>query len=124
MAGNLALSKDGHDIIIGRGATRVSGANQVAQLVKCRLLTLFGEWKQDTTLGLPWFDGILTKNVRVADIETALANVIRNTSGVRQLISLNIDANFRERSLNVTFVALSVYGNISDYVTWQRPNTE
>lgn len=122
MAGNLALDSN-HDIIIGRGATRIDGAPRVAQLVKCRLLTLLGEWKQDTSLGLPWFDAIFSKTVRPADIESALANIIRGTAGVQQLISIDIDADFRARSLTVSFVAISDYGDISDYTTWQQSST-
>lgn len=118
MAGNLALDSN-HDIIIGRGATRIDGAPQVAQLVKCRLLTLLGEWKQDTSLGLPWFEGIFSKNVRPADIQAALASIIRSTNGVQQLISLDVDADYRERNLTISFIAISDYGDISEYVEWQ-----
>ena len=122
MAGNLALDSN-HDIIIGRGATRIDGAAQVAQLVKCRLLTLLGEWKQDTSLGLPWFDAIFTKQVRPSDIEAAIANIIRGTAGVQQLISVDINPDYRERFLSISFVAISDYGDISEYLTWQQSNT-
>ena len=122
MAGNLALDSN-HDIIIGRGATRIDGAAQVAQLVKCRLLTLLGEWKQYTSLGLPWFDAIFTKQVRPSDIEAAIANIIRGTAGVQQLISVDINPDYRERFLSISFVAISDYGDISEYLTWQQSNT-
>lgn len=122
MAGNLALDSN-HDIIIGRGAARIGGAPQVAQLVKCRLLTLLGEWKQDTSLGLPWFDGIFSKSVRPADIQAALANIIRSTAGVQQLISIDIEPDYRARTLTVSFIAISDYGDISDYVEWQQSST-
>jgi hypothetical protein len=121
MAGNLALDSN-HDIIIGRGATRIEGAPQVAQLVKCRLLTLLGEWKQDTSLGLPWFTGIFTKNVRPSDIQAALANIIRSTNGVQQLIDIQITPDFRARMLTISFVAISDYGDISEFVEWQPSN--
>ena len=121
MAGNLALDSN-HDIIIGRGATRIGGAKQIAQLVKCRLLTLLGEWKQDTSLGIPWFEGIFTKNVRPADIQLTIANIIRGTAGVQQLISIELDADYRARTLTITFTAISDYGNISDFLLWQQPN--
>ena len=121
MAGNLALDSN-HDIIIGRGATRIGGAEQIAQLVKCRLLTLLGEWKQDTSLGIPWFEGIFTKNVRPADIQLTIANIIRGTAGVQQLISIELDADYRARILTITFTAISDYGNISDFLLWQQPN--
>ena len=121
MAGNLALDSN-HDIIIGRGATRISGVAQVAQLVKCRLLTLFGEWALDDTIGLPWYESILTKQVRVSDIESAVANIIRGTEGVQQLLSIDIDTDFRTNQLNISFVAISDYGDISETVTWLQYN--
>lgn len=121
MADNLALDSN-HDIIIGRGATRIGGAEQIAQLVKCRLLTLLGEWKQDTSLGIPWFEGIFTKTVRPADIQLTIANIIRGTAGVQQLISIELDADYRARTLTITFTAISDYGNISDFLLWQQPN--
>lgn len=118
MAGNLKLGSD-HDIIIGRGATRVGGVEYVAQLVKCRLLTLLGEWQNDTSLGLPWYDGILSKNSRASDIQVALANVIRSTNHVRQLLTLEIEPDYRERKLSVQFTAISDYGDVTELVEWQ-----
>lgn len=122
MAGNLLLDSN-HDIIIGRGASRIGGVYQVAQLVKCRLLTLMGEWKQDTSIGLPWFDAIFTKQVRASDIQAAVANIIRSTNGVQQLISVDIDADYRSRKLTIQFSAISDYGSLTDYLTWQQFNT-
>lgn len=121
MAGNLALDSK-HDIIIGRGATRIGGAEQVAQLVKCRLLTLLGEWKQNTELGLPWFDAIFSKLVRPADIQAAVSNIIRGTVGVQQLLDIQIVPDFRTRQLTITFNAISDYGNIKDFMLWQQSN--
>lgn len=111
-----------HDIVIGRGTSRVSGAPMVAQLVKCRLLTLLGEWKQDQSLGIPWFDAILSKQVRPSDIQATVANIIRSTEGVRDLVDVQIDPDFRTRLLKLSFVAISDYGDISEFITWQQSN--
>lgn len=119
MSGNLMLGAD-HDIIIGRGATRIDGAAMVAQLVKTRLLTLLGEWEQDPSRGLPWFDSIFSKQVRPSDIQAAIANIIRQTNYVRQIISVDIDANYRTRLLTIQFTAISTFGNISELVEWQQ----
>ncbi|HEI0612417.1 TPA: hypothetical protein SIF59_004300 [Escherichia coli] len=121
MSGNLKLDSN-HDIIIGRGATRVGGVDMVAQLVKCRLLTLMGEWKQDESLGLPWFDAIFTKRVRPSDIQSAVANIIRTTNYVRQLIDVTLDADYRSRKLNISFTAISDFGDITEIVSWQQPS--
>lgn len=121
MAGNLKLDSN-HDIIIGRGATRVGGAEQVAQLVKCRLLTVLREWKFDQSLGLPWFESILTKNVKISDIQLAVSNIISSTPGVRQILDIKVNADFRERVLKIEFIAVSTYGKISGDALWPQSN--
>lgn len=122
MSGNLALNSD-HDIVIGRSAARIGGATFVAQLVKCRILTLLGEWQNDTSIGLPWFDSIFTKGVRVADIQVAISNIIRSTNNVREILSLDVSADYRARQLSISFSAISEYGDISELVTWQQQPT-
>lgn len=119
MAGNLKLDSN-HDIIIGRGATRTGGVEYVGQLVKCRLLTLLGECQNDPSLGLDWFNSIFSKNVRVSDIQSAIANVIRGTNYVRQLISIDVEANYRTRVLSISFAAISDYGDLNGVVEWQQ----
>lgn len=119
MAGNLKLDSN-HDIIIGRGATRVGGAEYVAQLVKCRLLTILGEWQNDTSLGLDWFNALLSKNTRVSDIQAAVANIIRSTNHVQQLLSIDVDANYKTRVLSISFAAISSYGNLNEILEWQQ----
>lgn len=119
MAGNLKLDSN-HDIIIGRGATRVGGAEQVAQLCKCRLLALLGEWKHDATIGLPWFDGLLSKTIRPSDIQVTVANIVRTTPGVQQVIAVNVETNRTDRIVTINFIALSDYGEITELVSWQQ----
>lgn len=123
MSGNLALDSN-HDIIIGRGATRIGGVEFVAQLVKCRLMTLLGEWQNDTSLGIPWFDSIFNKGVRIADIQVAVANVIRTTNNVREILSLDIVPDYRLRQLSITFSAISDYGDVTELVSWPQQSTE
>lgn len=118
MSGNLQLDSN-WDIIIGRGASRIGGVDMVAQLVKCRLLTLLGEWKLDEGIGLPWFDGIFNKNVRPSDIQAAIANIIRETNHVRQIIDLQITPDYRERVLSISFTAISDFGDVNEIITWQ-----
>jgi hypothetical protein len=119
MAGNLMLNSD-HDIIIGRGAARVDGAEQVAQLCKCRLLTLLNEWKLDRSLGIDWFNSVVSKRSSVADIQTACAKIIRDTNGVLALLDINISFDKSSRKVTINFDALSVYGDISEVATWQK----
>jgi len=117
MSNNLKLDSN-WDIIIGRGATRTGGLDFVAQNVKSRLLTLLGEWQQDRTLGLPWFEGLLGKQVKVADIQAAVANVISKTNNVQYVIRVNVQPDYSKRKVSISFVAESTYGQIEDSMTY------
>lgn len=117
MSKNLKLDSN-WDIIIGRGATRTSGVDFVAQNVKSRLLTLLGEWQQDKSLGLPWFEGLLGKHVREADIQLAVSNIISRTNNVLYVIKVNVEAEYSTRKVNISFVAESTYGQIKDSLTY------
>lgn len=117
MAGNLLLDSN-HDIIVGRTFTRTSGVELVAQSAKCNLLAVLGEWKLDKNLGIPWFDGVFRKGVSLADVETLVANVIRKTDGVLSLVSVTVTADFTERTVDIDFVAASVYGEVTGGTSW------
>jgi hypothetical protein len=117
MSKNLKLDSN-WDIIIGRGATRTSGVEYVAQLVKSRLLTLLGEWQQDTSLGLAWFDGLLDKRTKPSDIQVAVSNVIQSTKGVRYVNYINVTPDYPSRKVSIEFSAESIYGTFSDLLTY------
>jgi hypothetical protein len=110
MANNLQLDPNTWDIIIGRSTTRVSGLAYTSQLVKSRLLTILGEWKPDPTLGMPWFDSVMTKAPDISLIEGLILDVIIGTDHVLDVseISLNLDKS--SRTLNVSFSAISDWG--------------
>ncbi|MBI0275401.1 hypothetical protein I6H07_06075 [Hafnia alvei] len=112
MASNLQLDSN-WDIIIGRQTSRVGGVEYVTQLVKSRIMTLLGEWKQDKSLGLPWFTGLLGKHARASDIQSAVARVIINTNFVQNLISVDVLPDYVNRQVTVTFVAESTFGTTS-----------
>ncbi len=112
---NLAIDPTTGDLVIGRGAARVSGVTYVAQLLRSRLQTLLGEWEQDTSLGIDWL-GMLGRKAPVLEIERKLRTLIQETNNVRAIISLNINPDYRTRKLSVDFVVISTYGTISDIV--------
>ncbi|MGF6139032.1 hypothetical protein [Pseudomonas laurylsulfatiphila] len=109
MAHNLKLNSD-NDIIIGRGTSRVAGLDFTIQLVKNRLLTVLGEWKADSTLGLPWFSDIMIKAPDLSLVEGLLLSCIKNTPHVLDVISINLQLDKDNRVLNVSFEALSDWG--------------
>ena len=114
MSFNLKLDEQSHDLVVGRGAVRVDGIALTKQLVKCRLLTVLGEWEADTALGLPWFTEIMIKGQRLSIIEGLLRDCILGTDHVLELQEFYIALNKGQRVLNVTFVALSDWGLFED----------
>jgi hypothetical protein len=56
----------------------------VAQIVQTSLLLWLGEWYLDTTLGMPWIEGVLGKhNQATADI--TIQDYILNVQGVTDI---------------------------------------
>lgn len=118
MSFNLKLDEHTHDLVIGRqGAERVKGLALTKQLVKCRLLTVLGEWAPDTTLGLPWFDEIMIKGQRLSVIEGLLRDCILGTDHVLDLLSFNMQLDKVTRTLTVSFEAVSDWGEFDVVVT-------
>jgi hypothetical protein len=109
MAFNLKLNSD-NDIIIGRGASRVAGKEFTIQLVKNRLLTVLGEWKADTSLGLPWFSDIMVKAPDLSLVEGLILDCIKRTKHVLDVTSIDLSLNEKTRTLTVTFTALTDWG--------------
>lgn len=112
---NLMLDPLTHDIMPGRQITRVSGAQYVAQLVKCRLLTFLGEWELDRNIGAPWY-GVLERHYDISATRLAVKNIIETTSGVLVLDSLDLQADNRARQLSIQFTAKTIHGGISEVV--------
>lgn len=118
MSFNLKLDEGSHDIVLGRtGFERVNGIALTKQLVKCRLLTVLGEWAPDPSLGLPWFDEIMIKGQRLPILEGMFRDCIKGTDHVLDLLSLNLSLDVGSRTLTVSFEAISDWGEFEDTIT-------
>ena len=113
--GNLKLDSN-WDIIPGKGMTRVVGVEYIAQLVKCRLLTLYGEWDLDQTLGVPWFNDMLGTKTGLNSAQQIILNTITQTWGVYDVIAF--DAQYSNRQLNISFTAASIFGDFTSEVSY------
>lgn len=113
--GNLKLDSN-WDIIPGKGMTRIVGVDYIAQLVKCRLLTLYGEWDLDLTLGVPWFNEILGTTTGINTAQQIILDTINQTWGVYEVITF--DATYSNRQLNITFTAASIFGDFTSEVSY------
>lgn len=90
-----------------------SGANPVLQDILIRLRTFAGEWFNDNTLGVPWFQNILVKNPDVSLVNSILKNEILSTPGVLHLDSFTSKVSMAPRKLTVAFSCTSQTGTIS-----------
>lgn len=71
-----------HDIDWNNLTLTVDNLESVAQKIKIRLRTYFGEWFKDTTIGVPYFQEILKKGVSKDYVDTIFIDIIRDTDGV------------------------------------------
>jgi hypothetical protein len=102
---DLLLDLETHDLVLTRRDLElVRGADLVRQRLKQNLLTLRGEWFLDETVGLPYFDEILTKATTQDRIRQLYIREIIDTQGVEKLnsLSFNVDAKTRKGRLEFT----------------------
>lgn len=92
---DIALSK-ANDLVL------IDGAERIRQQIKVTLLTFFGEWFLDTTFGVPYFEVILIKNPRRAEIENVLRQKVRDVPGVSAVPSVEIEIDAATRQGRIT----------------------
>ncbi len=117
MTQQIALDSATNDIIKldGGGIARVADGRYTVQLVKCKLLTLLGEWRLDTTKGWINYEDF-KRNPDLFDIEIRAREVILGCKGVQKINSLNLVLS--ERVLTLTFQATTIYGGIDLTIPW------
>lgn len=91
----------------------VDGANAVAQDLTTRLRTVQGEWFLDQKIGVPYFRDFLVKNPNMRVIQTIIRQVIAETSGVKELVKLDISLDNQNRTLSIT-AALILFDAVID----------
>jgi hypothetical protein len=97
---DLKQDSSGHLVIEGNTIPTVTGADEVAQRIRQRWKTVFGEWFLDRTIGVPWFTKVFEKSG-----ESARAILIRETNetpGVKETLSFVLDINKQTRSASVS----------------------
>lgn len=109
---DLRLDRVTHDLLLVQSDLGlVSGAEQTAQQIKQRLLTLLGEWFLDNSIGLPWFDEILGKFQTLDIVEELLRSCILQTPNVERLSYFELSVpDPASRSARVDFTAVLITG--------------
>lgn len=86
------------------------GLNAIRQHIEIRFQIFLGEWRFDLDVGVPWFRDILIKNPSFVVVQDILKGVILDTPGVLELIEFNFDFTSSERSISLSFKALTQEG--------------
>lgn len=115
MGFNLKLDST-HDIIIGRGTTRTG--QFVAQLVKCRLLTVLGEWEQDRSLGVPWINKVFIRGNSLGIVHNYVYDVIIRTNGVAAVTRLVLTPDYKKRILTIEFTGVAEEGQFTGEIEY------
>ncbi len=89
----------------------IDGKTEIAQRLRQNLLTLFGEWFLDGTIGLPWLQEIFEKNTPARQIDDLIKKEVLGTRGVTGFKSYTpIDLNTATRRMTLTFSVLTTEG--------------
>jgi hypothetical protein len=114
---NLRLLPGTNELDLSGGRLNfVSGADEVGQLLRTRLLLMLGEWFLDPSAGLPLFQRILGKLRSLSLVKSEIRKVILATAGVTGIISLDVTLDPATRKVSATFKASSPTGVVSGTV--------
>lgn len=107
-----------HDLLIKQHRlVLVEGSNQKAQQIKIALLTFLGEWFLDTSIGVPYFEQVLLKQVDKVKIENVFRQKIAAVKGVTRVLKVDTQIDRRNRLLVVNFEAETAAGVVRDTVS-------
>lgn len=88
----------------------VEGIDEIKQLVGDTLRSFEGDWFLDLELGMPYFQTIFKKATSIADIESVYLDAISSIDGILDITKFDLDYASGERTLNVTFTAVTSDG--------------
>ena len=101
------------DIELIEGSMSLNSTNfAIAQHLRSRLRTFYGEWFLDISKGVPYFEQILIKNPNPVSVDSILKKEILETDGVLELREFDLDLNPTTRELTLTFEARTITGSV------------
>ena len=102
---DLRLTEDGDLYITEDGDVQFT--DSVLQAIKIRLKWFLGEWRINTTYGMPYYDEVFIQNPSTALIEDRVRTEILSVDGVQAVesISVTIDKPTRVAAIHFTVVA-------------------
>jgi len=81
----------------------LNGRDAIAQHMRVRYSLFLGEWRYDTSVGVPYYQDVLIKNPQFVVVQEVLKKTALDTPGITDLYSFNFDLNnSREAFLNLS----------------------
>ena len=104
---------DIHDIFVeNQDLALTNTVNEVKQDLSIRLQFVFGEWFLDNTVGVPYPQIIFEKNTDISTVYYLFRDEIKNTDKIKEIKSLVITPDEKNKSISVSFEALDINNNI------------
>lgn len=106
------------DAFFINGSTPVTYENKVtvAQKLKIKLLTFKQEWFLDKTLGVPYFQTILKRNVSKSTIDTIFQEQILSEPDVLEIVEFNSIVDVTARSYQLSFRVRTNENQTTNYI--------
>ena len=104
---NNDIAVENNDIVI------ITSAEEVRQRLLQNLRSFRGDWFLNLDAGVTYFENVFRKDYSIEVINTLLKDVILNTPGVMELLSLETNIDDTIRQLSVAFEVKTVDETIS-----------
>jgi len=108
---DLKQDDDGLLVFENNAIPIVTGADEVKQRIRQRLLAVQGEWFMDRSDGLPWFTELFEKNPQNA--QAILTRAVLETPGVLDLLEMSFEQDVETRTATVQIRVSTSDGEIA-----------
>lgn len=88
----------------------ISGLALIEQKIRIRLRTFRGEWMLDTSQGLPFFDWLKQKPIRINEVENRIRAEIAATNGVTSIPDLSVGFRRADAEIKIVTTVDTDYG--------------
>lgn len=108
---DLQLNSDGDvDINNARGWLTADLGSTARQSLQIALKTFYGEWKLDSTIGVPYIQSILGQKTNLAHASNLIRSSVYGEKLIQSVSEFKTFLDNRTRTLTVTFKAKAVDG--------------
>lgn len=95
---------ENHDLkFVDNNLAFVENEYFVKQKIKQRLLMFKGEWFLDVTLGIPYYEDILVKDVKLSRIEAIYIREVQKIEQIEEITAFDISLDNNARKLSIYF---------------------